>query len=125
MKILLVEDDEMNRDMLSRRLIKKGFEVLMSDHGEQVIEIVHTNLPELVLMDLNLPGIDGWEVTRRIKADDVISHIPVIALTAHAFESDREKALAAGCKEYLTKPVELDQLLDKIKCVTNWSPLDE
>jgi two-component system, cell cycle response regulator DivK len=113
-KILLVEDNEMNRDMLSRRLIRKGFEVVMALDGQQAVEAAAAQTPDLILMDMSLPVIDGWEATRRIKAAPGTSTIPVIALTAHAMADDRDKALAAGCDDYDTKPVDLPRLLDKI-----------
>ena len=113
-KILLVEDNEMNRDMLSRRLIRKGFEVIMALDGEQAVEAAAAQNPDLILMDMSLPVIDGWEATRRIKAAAGTSKIPVIALTAHAMADDRDKALAAGCDDYDTKPVDLPRLLNKI-----------
>ena len=113
-KILLVEDNEMNRDMLSRRLIRKGFEVVMALDGQQAVEAAAAQNPDLILMDMSLPVIDGWEATRRIKAAAGTSTIPVIALTAHAMADDRDKALAAGCDDYDTKPVDLPRLLDKI-----------
>ena len=113
-KILLVEDNEMNRDMLSRRLIRKGFEVVMALDGQQAVEAAAAHGPDLILMDMSLPVIDGWEATRRIKAAAGTRAIPVIALTAHAMADDRDKALAAGCDDYDTKPVDLPRLLDKI-----------
>ena len=113
-KILLVEDNEMNRDMLSRRLMRKGYEVIMALDGEQGVEAAISQIPDLILMDMSLPVIDGWEATRRIKASPATRAIPVIALTAHAMSDDREKALAAGCDDYDTKPVDLPRLLDKI-----------
>jgi two-component system, cell cycle response regulator DivK len=113
-KILLVEDNEMNRDMLSRRLTRKGFEVVMALDGQQAVEAAAAQNPDLILMDMSLPVIDGWEATRRIKAAAATSGIPVIALTAHAMADDRDKALAAGCDDYDTKPVDLPRLLDKI-----------
>jgi CheY-like chemotaxis protein len=113
-KILLVEDNEMNRDMLSRRLVRRGFEVVMAEDGQQGVDMATSESPDLVLMDMSLPIIDGWEATRRLKAGDGTAAIPVIALTAHAMAEDREKALAAGCDDYDTKPVELDRLLGKI-----------
>ena len=114
-KILLVEDNEMNRDMLSRRLIRKGYEVVMAEDGEQGVDMASSEGPDLILMDMSLPVIDGWEATRKIKASPETSVIPIIALTAHAMASDREKALAAGCDDYDTKPIELDRLLEKIE----------
>lgn len=114
-KILLVEDDEMNRDMLSRRLVRKGFEVVIACDGEQAISMTRTEVPDLVLMDMSLPTIDGWEATRQLKAAHETASIPVIALTAHAMAGDREKALKAGCDDYDTKPIELPRLLSKIR----------
>ena len=113
-KILLVEDNEMNRDMLSRRLARKGFEVAIAVDGAQGIAAAASEAPDLILMDMSLPEVDGWEATRRIKADPALSSIPVIALTAHAMAGDREKALGAGCDDYDTKPIELPRLLEKI-----------
>lgn len=114
-KILLVEDDEMNRDMLSRRLIKRGYEVAIAVDGEQGVEMAGSESPDIILMDMSLPGIDGWTATRQVKAADATRGIPVIALTAHAMAGDREKALEAGCDEFDTKPVELQRLLGKIE----------
>lgn len=116
-KILLVEDNEMNRDMLSRRLIRRGYEVVMAFDGEQGIAMALSEKPDLILMDMSLPVIDGWEATRRIKANEATATIPVIALTAHAMSDDRDKALAAGCDEYDTKPIDLDRLLPKIQAL--------
>jgi CheY-like chemotaxis protein len=113
-RILLVEDNEMNRDMLSRRLLRKGFEVVMAEDGALGVERAVSEAPALILMDMSLPVIDGWEATRRIKADPATATIPVIALTAHAMAEDRDKALAAGCDDYDTKPIDLDRLLTKI-----------
>lgn len=113
-KILLVEDNEMNRDMLSRRLIRKGYEVVLAMDGQQAVEVAGSEKPDLILMDMSLPVLDGWEATRRIKAAPDTKAIPVIALTAHAMASDREKSLEAGCDDYDTKPVDLQRLLDKI-----------
>jgi len=113
-KILLVEDNETNRDMLSRRLIRKGYEVVMAVDGEQAVQMAAAENPDLILMDMSLPVIDGWEATRRVKAREATRAIPVIALTAHAMAGDREKALDAGCDDYDTKPIELPRLLDKI-----------
>jgi len=113
--ILLVEDNEMNRDMLSRRLIKKGYEVVMALDGEQALEMTRAEAPDLILMDISLPGLDGWEATRRLKAMPETQAIPIIALTAHAMAGDREKCLEAGCNDYDTKPVEFPRLLDKIQ----------
>jgi CheY-like chemotaxis protein len=114
MKILLVEDNEMNRDMLSRRLLRKGFEVVMAVDGGQAVTMAESEHPDLILMDMSLPVIDGWEATRRVKAAEATAHIPVIALTAHAMSGDREKALDAGCDDYDTKPIEMPRLLEKI-----------
>jgi CheY-like chemotaxis protein len=114
MKILLVEDNEMNRDMLSRRLLRKGFEVVMAVDGGQAVSMAESEHPDLILMDMSLPVIDGWEATRRVKAAEATAHIPVIALTAHAMSGDREKALDAGCDDYDTKPIEMPRLLEKI-----------
>jgi two-component system, cell cycle response regulator DivK len=113
-KILLVEDNEMNRDMLSRRLQRRGYQVVLALDGQSGVEMTQSQAPDLVLMDMSLPVLDGWEAARRIKADAITRHIPVIALTAHAMSSDREKALEAGCDDYDTKPVELPRLLAKI-----------
>ena len=118
MKILLVEDNEMNRDMLTRRLTRKGFEIAIAVDGQEAIDMSLSETPAVILMDLSLPVIDGWEATRRIKADERTSSIPVIGLTAHAMGGDREKALAAGCDDYDTKPVELPRLLEKIEELT-------
>ncbi len=114
-KILLVEDNEMNRDMLSRRLVRRGYEVVVALDGEQGVAMAGTEAPALVLMDMSLPGMDGWEATRRIKAAPETRGVPVIALTAHAMAGDREKALAAGCDDFDTKPVDLARLLEKIE----------
>src|ERR1700722_368045 len=114
-KILLVEDNEMNRDMLLRRLQRKGYQVILAVDGQSGVEMTQTHAPDLILMDMSLPVLDGWEATRRLKADAATRHIPVIALTAHAMSSDREKALEAGCDDYDTKPVELRRLLAKIE----------
>ena len=113
-KVLLVEDNEMNRDMLSRRLARRGFEVLMAVDGEQGVQMARTEIPDLILMDMSLPVLDGWGATRLIKADASTQSIPLIALTAHAMAGDRDKALQAGCDDYDTKPIELPRLLDKI-----------
>ena len=113
-KILLVEDNEMNRDMLSRRLLRKGFEVVMAVEGGQAVSMAESEHPDLILMDMSLPVIDGWEATRRVKAAKATAHVPIIALTAHAMSGDREKALSAGCDDYDTKPIEMPRLLEKI-----------
>lgn len=115
--ILLVEDNEMNRDMLSRRLKRKGFEVRMAVDGDQASEALAEELPDLILMDISLPGKDGHQITREIKTDPRTAQIPVIALTAHAMIGDREKAMAAGCDDYDSKPVELPRLLGKISAL--------
>jgi two-component system cell cycle response regulator DivK len=114
-RILLVEDNEMNRDMLSRRLQRRGFEVLTATDGLAAVEIAAAERPDLVLMDMSLPGIDGWEATRRLKGAARTGGIPVIALTAHAMASDREKSLGAGCDDYDTKPIDLGRLVNKIE----------
>ena len=113
-KILLVEDNEYNRDMLSRRLIKNGFQITEAVDGVESVQLAKSVKPDLILMDMSLPVMDGWEATLRIKADPVTRNIPVIALTAHAMGEDRQKALDAGCDEYDTKPIELSRLLAKI-----------
>jgi two-component system, cell cycle response regulator DivK len=113
-KILLVEDNEMNRNMLSRRLIRHGYEVVMAVDGQQGTEMAISERPDLILMDMSLPVMDGWEATRRVKGNDVTRQIPVIALTAHAMAGDRERAMEVGCDDYDTKPVELPRLLGKI-----------
>ncbi|WIM10226.1 response regulator [Enhydrobacter sp.] len=114
-KILIVEDNEMNRDMLSRRLTRKGYEVIMAEDGERGVITAMSDGPDVILMDMSLPIIDGWEATRRIKASAELRGIPVIALTAHAMDSDRDKALEAGCDDYDTKPIELPRLIEKIE----------
>jgi CheY-like chemotaxis protein len=113
-KILLIEDNELNRDMLSRRLQKRGYEIVMAVDGESGIAMAQSEAPSLILMDMSLPGIDGWEATRRLKGLPATRHIPIMALTAHAMPSDRDKALAAGCDDFDTKPIELPRLLQKI-----------
>ncbi len=113
--ILVVEDNEMNREMLTRRLERKGYAVLIAIDGETSIAVARANAPDLILMDMSLPVVDGWEATRRMKADHALKHIPVIALTAHAMANDRDKALEAGCDDYDTKPIELPRLLGKIE----------
>jgi CheY-like chemotaxis protein len=114
-KVLLVEDNEMNRDMLSRRLIRRGYQVVFATDGQQGIDLARSERPDVILMDMSLPGIDGWQATRRLKADDATRSVPVIGLTAHAMSGDREKAIEAGCDDYDTKPVELDRLIGKIE----------
>ena len=114
-KVLLVEDNEMNRDMLSRRLERKGFDVVYAQDGSVAVELAGSEQPTLILMDMSLPVMDGWEATRRIKADPETKGIPIIALTAHAMAGDREKAIEAGCEDYDTKPVDFPRLLGKIE----------
>jgi two-component system cell cycle response regulator DivK len=116
-KLLLVEDNEMNRDMLSRRLTRKGYEVVCAVDGEKGVAMVKSESPDLILMDMSLPVMDGWEATRQLKADDSTKSIPVIALTAHAMDGDEQKARDAGCDDYDTKPVELPRLLGKIEAL--------
>jgi CheY-like chemotaxis protein len=116
-KILLVEDNEMNRDMLSRRLAKRGYEVVVAVDGREGVAKARAEAPALVLMDMSLPVLDGWEATRELRADPATRSIPVIALTAHAMAGDREKALAAGCDDFDTKPIELERLLAKIEAL--------
>ena len=113
-KILIVEDNEMNRDMLSRRLVKKGYTVAIATDGLMGVEMAHTEKPDLILLDMSLPEIDGWEAAKRLKADAATQAIPIIALTAHAMVQDKERAIAAGCDEYDTKPVEITRLLEKM-----------
>ena len=121
-KILLVEDNEMNRDMLSRRLARKGYEVSIAVDGQQGVEMAERDMPDLILMDMSLPVLDGWEATRRLKGSDATRAIPIIALTAHAMSGDRERALDAGCDDYDTKPIELPRLLEKIESMLNRTP---
>jgi two-component system cell cycle response regulator DivK len=116
-KILLVEDNEMNRDMLSRRLQRKGYEVVIAVDGGEGVAMAHSTAPDLILMDMSLPVLDGWEATRMLKAAPETAAIPVIALTAHAMATDRQKALEAGCDDYDTKPIELPRLLEKIEAM--------
>jgi two-component system cell cycle response regulator DivK len=118
-KVLLVEDNEMNRDMLSRRLSRRGFDVLMAVDGEQGVHMARTEMPDLILMDMSLPVLDGWGAARQIKAEATTQSIPLIALTAHAMAGDREKALQAGCDDYETKPIELPRLLEKMDRLLN------
>lgn len=113
-RILVVEDNEFNRDMLSRRLQRKGFEVLIAEDGGGGIEMARAGRPDLILMDMDLPILDGWEATRRLKADPLTRGIPVVALTAHAMKSDHDRAMASGCDDFATKPIEFAVLLDKI-----------
>jgi two-component system, cell cycle response regulator DivK len=114
-KVLLVEDNEMNRDMLSRRLTRRGFEVVFAVNGKQGVDLARSEKPDIILMDMSLPIMDGWEATRCVKSDDATRSVPVIGLTAHAMSGDREKAIDAGCDDYDTKPVELDRLIGKIE----------
>jgi two-component system, cell cycle response regulator DivK len=114
-KVLLVEDNEMNRDMLSRRLMRRGFEVVFAVNGKQGVDLARSEKPDIILMDMSLPIMDGWEATRCVKADEATRSVPVIGLTAHAMSGDREKAIEAGCDDYDTKPVELDRLIGKIE----------
>ncbi len=122
-KILLVEDNEMNRDMLSRRLLRRGFEVAVAVDGQQGVEMASSELPDLILLDMSLPVLDGWTAAGKLKADPATSRIPIIALTAHAMGEDREKALKAGCNDYDTKPVEFKRLLGKINLFLDKSNL--
>jgi len=117
MKILLVEDNEMNRDMLSRRLIRRGFEVPMAVDGQLAIDMSVSEAPDLILMDISLPVVNGWDATRAIRANPATAKIPIIALTANANESDRAAALAAGCDDYDTKPVDVVRLMEKINAL--------
>lgn len=114
MKILLVEDNEMNRDMLSRRLERRGYEVLIAGDGQQAVDMALSEVPDLILMDMGLPVMDGWEATRRLKADAYTAAVPIIALTAHAMADDRVRALQAGCDDFDTKPIDLERLLGKV-----------
>lgn len=118
-KILLVEDNEMNRDMLSRRLQRKGYEVLIAVDGKQGVALAKESLPELILMDMSLPEMDGWEATRVLKASPETSLIPILGLSAHAMTGDREKAMSAGCDDYDTKPVDISRLLEKMQALLN------
>ncbi len=121
-RILLVEDNEMNRDMLSRRLMRRGFEVALALDGAEGVKLCEQTLPDLVIMDLGLPVMDGWEATRRIKAAPATRHIPVIALTAHAMTGEEEKAREAGCDDFESKPVEFERLLAKLRALLPPSP---
>ena len=123
-RILLVEDDEMNRDMLSRRLIKRGYDVTIATDGQQGVEMARADRPDIVLMDMSLPVMDGWTATRELKGDPDTSDIPIIALTAHAMAGDKDKALEAGCDDFDTKPVELKRLLGKIEELTGGDGAD-
>jgi CheY-like chemotaxis protein len=121
-KILLVEDNEMNRDMLSRRLERKGYTIVMALDGQQAVDMAASEAPALILMDMSLPVIDGWEATRRVKANEATKHIPIIALTAHAMQGDEQKAKEAGCDDYDTKPVDLPRLLEKMERLLGGAP---
>jgi len=121
-KILLIEDNEMNREMLARRLQKRGFEMLLAEDGLIGVDQARKNKPDLILMDMSLPNLDGWEASRQLKADPATVAIPIIALTAHAMAEDREKALAAGCDEFETKPVDLASLLAKMETLLGKAP---
>lgn len=121
-KILLVEDNEMNRDMLSRRLLRNGFEVVMAVDGRQAVDMASSEKPAIILMDMSLPVIDGWEATRQVKANAATARIPVIALTAHAMAEDEAKARAAGCDDFDTKPVDIQRLVGKIQTLLNGKP---
>jgi len=123
-KVLLVEDNEMNRDMLSRRLMRKGYEVVIAGDGRSGVEMASRERPDIILMDMSLPVLDGWNATRLIKESPDTQAIPIIALTAHAMASDREKALEAGCDDYDTKPVEMPRLLEKIERLLGGPPVD-
>jgi two-component system, cell cycle response regulator DivK len=123
-KILIVEDNELNRDMLTRRLARRGYETLAAADGEQGIDMARQTMPNLILMDMSLPVMDGWEATRRLKSAPETSGIPIVALTAHAMSGDRERALEAGCDEYDTKPVEFSRLVLKIEALLNGKQKD-
>jgi two-component system cell cycle response regulator DivK len=116
-KILLIEDNEMNRDMLARRLERRGYQVVMAVDGDQGVRLAQEEAPDLILMDMSLPVLDGWEATRQLKATPATQAIPIIALTAHAMSGDREKALEAGCNDYDSKPIEFPRLLGKIEAL--------
>ena len=122
MKVLLVEDNEMNRDMLSRRLARNGYEVVMAVDGQQAVTMASSENPDIILMDMSLPVIDGWEATRRVKADPATQKIPVIALTAHAMAEDESKARNAGCDDFDTKPVDIQRLIGKMKALLDGAP---
>lgn len=121
-RVLLVEDNELNRDMLSRRLQRRGYEIAVATDGVQAVQAATRDRPDLILMDMSLPEMDGWEATRRLKAEPGTRGIPVVALTAHAMAGDRERALAAGCDEFETKPVELERLLAKMQALLGTAP---
>ena len=119
MKLLLVEDNEMNRDMLSRRLIRNGYDIVIAIDGQQAVNMASSEGPDLILMDMSLPVIDGWEATRQVKSNAGTRQIPIIALTAHAMTEDKDKAMAAGCDDFDTKPVDIQRLLGKIQALLN------
>jgi two-component system cell cycle response regulator DivK len=121
-KILLVEDNEMNRDMLSRRLSRRGFTIVLAEDGLEAIHMARTEAPDLILLDMDLPVLDGWEAARRMKADEALRKIPIIALTAHAMSGDKERALGSGCDDYETKPIDLNRLLAKMKTLLEGRP---
>jgi two-component system cell cycle response regulator DivK len=121
-KLLIIEDNETNRDLLSRRLQRRGYEIILAIDGQQGVEMARSETPNLILMDMALPVVDGWEATRRLKSIPQTRSIPIIALSAHAMAGDREKALQAGCDDYDTKPIELDRLLGKIVALLNKPP---
>lgn len=114
-KILIVEDNELNRDMLGKRLLRKGYEIIFAENGLLGIESAKKERPDIILMDLSLPVLSGWDAAKKIRSSDEIADIPIIALTAHAMAGDREKALESGCDEYVTKPIEMDVLLEKME----------
>ena len=116
-RLLIVDDNEQNRDMLSRRLQRRGFDVLLANDGEAGLEMARAEKPDLILMDMNMPHLDGWEATRQVKAEPELASVPVIALTAHALEGDRERALEAGCADYHTKPVDFPKLMEQIEAL--------
>ena len=117
MKVLLVEDNEMNRDMLSRRLKKRGFDVVMAIDGQQGVDLANAETPDIILLDMSLPVMDGWTAARQLKSNSSTKDLPIIALTAHAMSGDREKAMEAGCDDYDTKPVDFKRLLEKINAL--------
>ncbi len=121
-KILLVEDNEMNRDMLARRLVRRGYEVIVAVDGAQGVAVAQAELPDLIVMDMSLPVLDGWQATQQIKALPATRMIPVLALTAHAMSGDRDRCFAAGCDEYDTKPIEFERLMSKIIVLLNGTP---
>jgi CheY-like chemotaxis protein len=116
-RVLLVEDNEMNRDMLSRRLTRRGFEIILAQDGLTAIQMAKAEQPDVILLDMDLPVLDGWEAARRIRKDESVRRIPIVALTAHAMSGDRERALEAGCDDYETKPIDLDSLLGKMNAL--------